>query len=143
MAHALASPSSAGMWMTCPASITKANGRTRPSSVYAREGTAAHKIAEMVAGGDIPGAVVLIGQGDQVLYQRAFGSRTLVPHPAPMPLDAVFDIASLTKPLGTTLAVMSLVERGAVKLDAPTLRVPIPPPPVTTYATPFWGTMRS
>lgn len=76
-------------------------------------------IQSMVAAGDIPGAVVLIGQGDQILYQRAFGSRTLVPHPVPMTLDAVFDIASLTKPLGTTLAVMSLVERGAVKLDAP------------------------
>jgi uncharacterized protein YbbC (DUF1343 family)/CubicO group peptidase (beta-lactamase class C family) len=36
-----------------------------------------------------------------------------------MTTDTIFDIASLTKPLGTTLAVMSLVERGAVKLDAP------------------------
>src|SRR5439155_4434571 len=34
-------------------------------------------------------------------------------------LDTIFDIASLTKPLGTTLAVMSLVERGAIQLDAP------------------------
>jgi uncharacterized protein YbbC (DUF1343 family)/CubicO group peptidase (beta-lactamase class C family) len=36
-----------------------------------------------------------------------------------MTTDTVFDIASLTKPLGTTLAIMKLVERGAVKLDAP------------------------
>jgi hypothetical protein len=50
--------------MTCPASITKANGRVRPSSVYAREGTAAHKIAEMVAGGDMfpPGRLTVEGQ---------------------------------------------------------------------------------
>src|SRR5438552_16719742 len=33
--------------------------------------------------------------------------------------DTIFDIASLTKPFGTTLAVMSLVERGQVKLDGP------------------------
>src|SRR5262245_66000384 len=36
-----------------------------------------------------------------------------------MTTDTIFDLASLTKPFGTTLAVMSLVERGAVKLDAP------------------------
>jgi CubicO group peptidase (beta-lactamase class C family) len=71
------------------------------------------------ASGDIPGAVVLIGQGDEVLYHRAFGSRSLVPNPQPMTTDTIFDIASLTKPVGTTLAVMALVERGAVRLDVP------------------------
>src|SRR5688572_20519433 len=50
---------------------------------------------------------------------RAWGSRAVVPKPLPMLPDTIFDIASLTKPLGTTLAVMSLVERGAIKLDAP------------------------
>ena len=71
------------------------------------------------ATGEVPGAVVLIGVGDEILYHRAFGWRALVPDPQPMTPDTIFDIASLTKPLGTTLAVMSLVERGAVKLDAP------------------------
>jgi len=52
-AHAVAGPSSAGMWMNCPASVTLANGRVRPSSVYAKEGTAAHQIAEMILGGDM------------------------------------------------------------------------------------------
>jgi len=51
--HADCSPSSAAMWMSCPASITLAGGRTRPSSKYAKEGTAAHKIAEMILGGDM------------------------------------------------------------------------------------------
>jgi uncharacterized protein YbbC (DUF1343 family)/CubicO group peptidase (beta-lactamase class C family) len=74
---------------------------------------------DAVASGEIPGVVVLIGRGDDVLYHRAFGWRRLVPEPVPMTLDTIFDIASLTKPLGTTLAVMSLVERGDVKLDAP------------------------
>jgi uncharacterized protein YbbC (DUF1343 family)/CubicO group peptidase (beta-lactamase class C family) len=73
----------------------------------------------IVAAGEVPGAVVLVGRGDDVLYHRAFGWRTLVPEPVPMRRDTIFDIASLTKPLGTTLAVMALVERGAVKLDAP------------------------
>ncbi|HEX6211460.1 MAG TPA: serine hydrolase domain-containing protein, partial [Methylomirabilota bacterium] len=74
---------------------------------------------EAVHSGEIPGVVVLVGRGDDVLLHRAYGWRRLIPTPAPMTLNTVFDIASLTKPFGTTLAVMSLVERGAVKLDAP------------------------
>ena len=74
---------------------------------------------DAVATGDIPGVVALVGRGDDVLYHRAFGWRALVPDPEPMTPDTVFDIASLTKPLGTTLAIMALVERGAITLDAP------------------------
>src|SRR6266852_6772704 len=73
----------------------------------------------LVTSEEIPGVVVLVGRGDEVLLHRAYGSRRLVPEPAPMMLATIFDIASLTKPFGTTLAVMSLVERGAIKLDAP------------------------
>jgi len=62
--HAAMAPSSAEMWMNCPASITKAAGRTRPSSVYAREGTAAHAIAEKIINGDMfpPGKITVEGQ---------------------------------------------------------------------------------
>ena len=74
---------------------------------------------EGVASGEIPGAVIMIGRGDDILIHRAYGSRRLLPQPAPMTVDTIFDMASLTKPFGTTLAVMSLVERGAIKLDAP------------------------
>jgi uncharacterized protein YbbC (DUF1343 family)/CubicO group peptidase (beta-lactamase class C family) len=74
---------------------------------------------EAVQSGEIPGIVVLIGRHDDVLLLRAWGFRRVLPEPQPMTTDTIFDIASLTKPLGTTLAVMSLVERGAVKLDAP------------------------
>ena len=74
---------------------------------------------EAVASGEIPGVVVLVGRGDDVLMHRAYGSRRLLPHLVPMTVDTIFDLASLTKPFGTTLAVMSLVERGTIKLDAP------------------------
>src|SRR5437899_11887559 len=74
---------------------------------------------EAVASGEIPGVVVLVGRGDAILLQRAYGSRRLLPSPALMTVDTIFDIASLTKPVGTTIAVMTLVERGAIKLDAP------------------------
>jgi uncharacterized protein YbbC (DUF1343 family)/CubicO group peptidase (beta-lactamase class C family) len=74
---------------------------------------------DAVQSGEIPGIVVLVGRGNDVLLLRAYGWRRLIPTPAPMTLNTIFDIASLTKPFGTTLAVMALVERGAVKLDAP------------------------
>jgi hypothetical protein len=52
-AHAACSPSSASMWLACPASVTLTKDMTRPSSRYAREGTAAHAVAEMTLAGDI------------------------------------------------------------------------------------------
>jgi hypothetical protein len=51
--HAACSPSSASMWLQCPASVTLTKDLTRPSSRYAREGTAAHAVAEMILQGDI------------------------------------------------------------------------------------------
>ena len=74
---------------------------------------------DAVTSGEIPGVVVLVGRGDEILLHRAWGFRRLVPEPATMTRETIFDIASLTKPVGTTLAVLSLVERGAIKLDAP------------------------
>src|SRR5207247_1775330 len=56
---------------------------------------------DAVTSGEMPGVVVLVGLGDEILLHRAYGSRRLVPEPAPMTLDTIFDIASLTKPLGT------------------------------------------
>src|SRR5262245_1896593 len=53
MNHAAASPSPANVWLEVPASITRAEGRTRRTSAYAKEGTAAHRIAEMVINGDL------------------------------------------------------------------------------------------
>ena len=76
-------------------------------------------MADAVGSTEIPGVVVLVGRGDETLYFRAIGSRRIVPDPLPMTRDTVFDIASLTKPFATTLAIMALVERGEVRLDAP------------------------
>ncbi len=74
---------------------------------------------DAVGSGEVPGIVVVVGRGDAILYHRAWGSRRVVPDHVAMTEDTIFDIASLTKPVGTTLAVMSLIERGHVKLDAP------------------------
>jgi uncharacterized protein YbbC (DUF1343 family)/CubicO group peptidase (beta-lactamase class C family) len=69
--------------------------------------------------GELPGAVIVVGQGDRVLYRKAIGMRSLLPRPDPLTLDTVYDVASLTKVLATLPAVLSLVEDGKVSLDAP------------------------
>ena len=70
----------------------------------------------------IPGAVVLIGNSNKIIYRKAFGYRSLKPEMLPMTVDTVFDIASLTKVVATTTAVMQLVEKKKLKLDAPVSR---------------------
>jgi len=65
----------------------------------------------------LPGAVVLVGRGDETLVRKAYGHRALVPSPEPMTLDTIFDLASLTKVVATTTAVMQQVEEGRIRLD--------------------------
>lgn len=65
----------------------------------------------------IPGAVVLIGHGDEVVYRKAYGHRALVPAAEPMTVDTIFDIASLTKVVGTTAALMKLFEDGRIRMN--------------------------
>jgi uncharacterized protein YbbC (DUF1343 family)/CubicO group peptidase (beta-lactamase class C family) len=67
----------------------------------------------------VPGAVVLVWHGGQVLYRKAFGHRSLEPRREAMTADTIFDVASLTKVIATTTAVMQLVERGEVRLNDP------------------------
>jgi uncharacterized protein YbbC (DUF1343 family)/CubicO group peptidase (beta-lactamase class C family) len=67
----------------------------------------------------IPGAVLLVWHNGQVIYRKAFGNRALEPRREAMTLDTIFDIASLTKVVATTTAVMQLVQRGEVRLNDP------------------------
>jgi uncharacterized protein YbbC (DUF1343 family) len=69
-----------------------------------------------------PGVVVLVGHQDRIVYRQAFGHRSLEPQVQPMTVDTVFDIASLTKVVATTTAVMQLVDKGRLRLDDPVAR---------------------
>ncbi|MDH4065696.1 MAG: beta-lactamase family protein, partial [Acidobacteriota bacterium] len=82
-------------------------------------------VESAIAAGQTPGAVVLVGQGDRILHLQAYGARALVPSRERMTVDTVFDLASLTKVVATTTAVMSLVEQGRIRLnDAVSVHVP-------------------
>ena len=76
-------------------------------------------IQQAIQDGTIPGAVLIVGHNGQVVYRRAYGSRSLEPHREVMTLDTVFDLASLTKVIATTTAVMQLIEQGKVRLNDP------------------------
>ncbi len=76
-------------------------------------------INDAIGAGQLPGAVVLIGRGDAVLFRKAYGRRAIVPAPEPMTLDTVFDLASLTKVVATTTAAMTLIESGRIRLTDP------------------------
>ncbi|MFO0848201.1 MAG: serine hydrolase domain-containing protein [Gemmataceae bacterium] len=67
--------------------------------------------------GDCPGAVLVVVHDDAVAYRKAFGLRAKEPSPVPMTPDAVFDLASLTKPVATATSVMVLVEQGKLRLS--------------------------
>ena len=92
----------------------------RPSGVdLARLSEVDALITQALAAKAMPGAVVVVGRGDQVLYEKAFGQRAVTPLAEPMTLDTVFDLASLTKVVATTTAVMQLVERAQLRLTDP------------------------
>jgi uncharacterized protein YbbC (DUF1343 family) len=76
-------------------------------------------VADAILRRELPGAVILVGRGDTVVWRKAYGHRALVPAREPMTVDTIFDLASLTKVVGTTSAVMMLVEDGLVRLTDP------------------------
>ncbi|MGH9702861.1 MAG: exo-beta-N-acetylmuramidase NamZ domain-containing protein, partial [Candidatus Acidiferrales bacterium] len=64
----------------------------------------------------------LVGHRGRVIYRKAYGSRALIPKREPMTADTIFDLASLTKLVATTPAVMKLVEQGKLRLNDPVAR---------------------
>lgn len=79
-------------------------------------------IDEAVRTGLIPGAVLLIGHNHEIVYHKAYGSKSLIPAKTPMTEDTIFDAASLTKVIATTSAMMKLVEQGKVTIADPVTR---------------------
>ena len=79
-------------------------------------------VRDAIAQNQIPGAVLLIGHDGQVIYRKAYGNRSLQPTRSVMTAETIFDIASLTKVVATTTAVMQLFEQGKVRLNDPVVK---------------------
>ena len=74
-------------------------------------------LREAVDQGVFPGAVVLAAKNERVIFEQAFGFRSLFPEKTTLQPSTVFDLASLTKPLATTLAMMLLAREGKIRID--------------------------
>jgi len=66
-----------------------------------------------------PGVEIFLARSDTVLFHRVYGRFNQTPDSPPLTLNAVFDLASLTKPLATASAILHLIEHGALALTTP------------------------
>jgi CubicO group peptidase (beta-lactamase class C family) len=73
---------------------------------------------EGLSEGVFPGAQLLVSRQGEILAEEVYGHANLFSR-EPVTRETVFDLASLTKPLATTLAVMELVAGNRMALDEP------------------------
>ena len=74
-------------------------------------------IEQAITDARTPGGVFHL-EREGTVYEKAYGSRALVPEIEKMTTSTIFDAASLTKVVATTPAVMKLIEAGRLELDA-------------------------
>jgi CubicO group peptidase (beta-lactamase class C family) len=108
-----------------PSGARSSSADSRAPVVFdqARLVAADEEVRQRVERGAFPGAALVVGVGQQEVYRSATGRVGWTD--AAEPVDAahtMYDVASLTKAVGTTTAVMLLVEDGRMRLDDPVVR---------------------
>jgi CubicO group peptidase (beta-lactamase class C family) len=100
-----------------------------PHAALARGIASADSLIGAALGTVIPGAVFVVSRNGRVVHERAFGYAQLndfemhrLAAPLPMRASTMFDLASVTKVMATTMATMLLVDRGKIEVDAPVSR---------------------
>jgi CubicO group peptidase (beta-lactamase class C family) len=88
-----------------------------------------HVIERGIKAGGYPGAAVVVGRRGAAVWEKGFGRLGWSSSDAAVTENTIYDLASLTKVVGTTTAVMLLFDEGKVKLDEP----------VSTYLPEFSG----
>ena len=99
------------------AGVTPAAIPQTPKSATLDGQALSKQLEASVARGDTPGVVGLVVDRDRVLFEGAAGKLD-VEQNKPMPVDAIFNIASMTKPV-TSVGIMMLLEQGKLQLDDP------------------------
>lgn len=96
---------------------------TKPPQTPNQQISPSHRIDRLMESamqkGLISGGVVLVGNRDRTLFEKAYGQVLPLPDARPMTVDTVFDLASLTKVIATTPAVLKLAEEGRLSLVDP------------------------
>src|SRR5437016_1334305 len=78
------------------------NAREIDRSAFARADEAINSAIERA---EIPGAVLLAGTDREIVYLKAYGHRAVEPQMLPMKTDTIFDLASLSKPIGCATSI--------------------------------------
>jgi len=106
------------------------SGGGLPVKTPASVGMSAHRLEAIdrvvgrgITAGGYPGAAVVVGRKGAVVWQRSFGRLSWEATSAHVEADrTIYDLASLSKVIGTTTALMVLYDEGRVSLDAPVVR---------------------
>jgi len=92
-----------------------------------------HVVERGITAGGYPGASVVVGRRGAAVWQKGFGRLSWSPSSSAVSADrTIYDLASLTKVVGTTTALMVLFDDGKISLDVP----------VSTYLPEFSGGMK-
>src|SRR4026209_2225574 len=75
-------------------------------------------LEEHINAGEFPSAVYIVGERDQIVYEDALGHSVVEPYRVANKLDTIYDLASLTKPLVTSLLCARRIELGELTLDS-------------------------
>src|SRR5688572_13400576 len=112
----------AGPAFTAPVLAGGTRGETRPELV----GFASERLARLdstieaaIRNGAAPGAALAIGRRGEIVRLRGYGRLTYAGGAPAVTDSTLFDLASLTKVVGTTTAIMKLVDQGRLDLDVP------------------------
>lgn len=73
-------------------------------------------INNSIKAGEVPGAVLAVVRDGKMVYLKAYGNKSVLPEVKKMDVNTVFDMASVSKSIGTTLSFMQLIEQGKVRL---------------------------
>jgi len=76
-------------------------------------------IENAVTAHDFPSAVLVVGDSNDVIYQNSYGRLTYEDDAKPTTISTIYDLASVTKVIATTSAIMRLYDQGKIDLDAP------------------------
>src|SRR6185369_10294442 len=103
---------------TLSAALPAAQGPAKVLGISdAGKAALAKQMAEAVGRGDTPGVAELVVDRQGILFEGAAGKADVAKN-VPMRANAIFNIASMTKPV-TSVAIMMLMEQGKLKLDDP------------------------
>lgn len=75
-----------------------------------------------LAAKQLPGGVVVIGSGGHVVFHKAYGNRSIDPVVEPLTEDTIYDMASLSKCISTSVAIMQMYEAGKLQFDDPVVK---------------------